>query len=148
MATAAASSQITLQIKRVFPSSRERVFHAWTNIDELALWFAPSDEYTVVIPEFDFRVGGRYRLEMHHQGGNVHRVTGVYREITPPEKIVFTWQWQDNHGNEETLVTIDLRTVGNSTALTLTHERFSAMEERDKHTHGWNGCLDRLAKVV
>src|SRR5712672_3283495 len=52
----------------------------------LAQWFAPSEEYSTVVPELELRVGGRYRVEMHHKGGIVHSVSGTYQEITPPEK--------------------------------------------------------------
>jgi uncharacterized protein YndB with AHSA1/START domain len=85
---------------------------------------------------------------MHHKGGNVHRLSGAYKEIKPPEKIVFTWRWEHETSEDESLVTIELRSVGNSTELTLTHERCPSEEERDKRTQGWSGCLDQLAKYL
>jgi uncharacterized protein YndB with AHSA1/START domain len=140
-------ANITLQIKRTFRAPRDKVFRAWTDRAELARWFAPSAEYSTVVPELDFRVGGRYRVEMHHKDGSVHRVSGTYQEIRPPEKVVFTWRWDRDSGPEDSLVTIEFQDLGNSTEVTLTHERLPSLEERDKHAHGWNGCMDQLAGI-
>jgi uncharacterized protein YndB with AHSA1/START domain len=79
-------ANLTLQTKRTFRAPRERVFRAWTDRAELAQWFAPSEEYSAVVPELELRVGGRYRVEMHHKGGIVHTLSGTYQEIKPPEK--------------------------------------------------------------
>ena len=48
----------------------------------------------------------------------------------------------------ETLVTVEFRDLGGSTEIVLIHERFSNLEEREKHSHGWTGCLDQLAKIL
>ena len=142
------SPETTLQMKRTFAAPRQRVFRAWTEAAELARWFAPSAEYSTVVPELDLRVGGKYRLEIHHKGGNVHRVGGVYREIQPPEKLVFTWRWDADPRLEDTVVTVEFHDLGSPTEITLTHELLPNLEERDKHAHGWNGCLEQLGKFV
>ncbi len=141
-------ANLTLQTKRTFRAPRERVFRAWTDRAELAQWFAPSEEYSAVVPELELRVGGRYRVEMHHKGGKVHSVSGTYQEITPPEKVVFTWRWEGDASAEDSLVTVEFHDLGNSTEVTLTHERLPNPEERDKHAQGWNGCMDQLAKFL
>jgi uncharacterized protein YndB with AHSA1/START domain len=145
---AQSSASITLQVKRTFRAPRAQVFRAWTDRAELARWFAPSAEYTTVVPELELRVGGRYRVEMHHKGGNVHTVFGTYQEIKPPEKVVFTWRWDGDTSPEDSVVTIEFHDLGSSTEVTLTHERLPNPEERDKHAHGWNGCMDQLAGIL
>ena len=148
MAQAHPLSQTTLQVKRTFGASRERVFRAWTNAEELRHWFFPSTDYTVVISMLDLRVGGKYQLEMHHKdSGNVHRLEGIYREVKPPQKLVFTWQWESGPEASETLVTVEFHDLGPSTEIVLTHEHLPNLEERDKHSHGWTGCLDQLTKI-
>ena len=142
------SPETTLQMKRTFAAPRQRVFRAWTDATELARWFGPSDDYTAVVPELDLRVGGKYRLEMHHKGGNVHRVAGTYQEIHPPEKVVFTWKWDGRTDPVDSLVTIEFHDLGDSTEVILTHEQLPTVEERDKHAHGWTGCLEQLATFV
>ena len=148
MEKAQSSANTTLRIKRTFRAPRANVFHAWTDPEELARWFAPSADYATIVPELDLRVGGSYRVEMHHKGGNVHTVFGTYREIKPPEKVVFTWRWTRDADTEDSVVTIEFRDLGNSTEMTLTHERLPSLEERDKHAHGWNGCIEQLAKFL
>jgi len=109
-------------------------------------WFAPSDEFSVPIVEADVRVGGRYRIVMKAPDGEQHDVSGVYREVVPNRKLVFTWAWRSTP-ERESLVTVLLRPAGSGTELTLTHEQFFDEEARDKHQHGWIGCLGRLEKL-
>ena len=145
MATASPSLDTTLEIKRTFQSSREKVFQAWTDPEKLNRWFAPSDDYEVSA-ECDPRPGGNYRVQMTHKDGNIHTVVGEYREVNPPEKLVFTWSWEDG-GVQGSLVTVDLQDLGESTEVTLTHSGFLSAEWRDKHNEGWSGALSRLEAV-
>jgi uncharacterized protein YndB with AHSA1/START domain len=148
MAKEQLSPETTLRVKRTFQATRERVFRAWTDPVELGRWFAPSDEYSALVRVLDLKVGGKYSVEMHHKDGNVHRVSGTYREIKPPEKIVFTWLWEHDPGEDESLVTIEFRDLGPSTEILLTHENLPNTERRDKHEQGWTGCIDRLANYL
>ncbi len=148
----------TLQLSRTFSAPRENVFRAWTTEEALKRWHAPSDDFSTPHVEVDLRVGGRYRIEMKDPQGESHVVTGVYREIVPPEKLVFTFGWEGGEGcggdkvgdMGETVVTIlfEAQGQGNATKVTLTHEFFPTSEIRDKHSMGWTGCLDRLAKAL
>ena len=76
----------------------------------------------------------------------LHVTSGIYREIDPPRKLVFTWQWEGGEGPKEgeTLVTIELEERGDSTELVLIHERFATAESRDGHEQGWASALNRL----
>ena len=156
MATTTQSSTATLNISRTFQANREKVFQAWTTATALKQWFGPTDGFTVPSAEVDLRVGGKYRIQMKAPDGEMHTVGGVYREVAAPEKLVFTWAWEEgggcgDSGNEqpvETLVTVEFREKGQSTEVLLTHELFPTTESRDKHDEGWSGCLNRLAKVV
>ena len=136
-----------LELSRVFAAPRERVFRAWTEAAELSRWFGPSPDYKTVVPELDLRVGGKYRLEVHHKGGNIHRISGVYREIKAPEKLVFTWIWEAP-GVEDTLVTLEFKDMGGSTEVKVTHVGFTNVEDRDRHRQGWAGGLENLSKAL
>jgi uncharacterized protein YndB with AHSA1/START domain len=142
-----ATLQKSLIVNRTFRAPRERVFRAWTDASELALWFSPSADYTVV-PTVDLRVGGAYRIEMHHKDGNVHAVSGTYREIKAPEKLIYTWQWESGPDAAETVVEVEFRSLGASTEVNLTHQNLPSEIEREKHGHGWNGCMERLAAIL
>lgn len=144
MATPQSQTEHSLNLKRTFAAPRERVFRAWTDVKQFALWFHPSAEYTTVISALDLRVGGAYSLEMHHKDGNVHKLEGRYKEVRPPEKLVFTWQWQRGDFPTETLVTVEFRDLGSSTEVSLLHQNFTNIEDRDKHNEGWSGCLGQL----
>ena len=148
MAKEQLSPATTLKVRRTFQAPRERVFRAWTDPVELGRWFCPSDEYHALVPELQLQVGGKYRVEMHHKDGNVHRVSGTYREIKPPEKIAFTWHWDNEPGADESLVTVEFRDLGPSTEILLTHENLPNAEQRDKHEHGWNGCINQLGNYL
>jgi uncharacterized protein YndB with AHSA1/START domain len=97
--------------------------------------------------EADVRVGGHYRWVMQAPSGEEHDVGGVYREIVPNEKLVFTWAWKTTP-ERESIVTVLLKPDGDGTLLTLTHEQFVDDDARDRHQGGWNGALDKMEKFV
>ncbi len=139
-----------LVIKRQFDATREKVFEAWTDPQALKQWFAPSDEYKTPVAETEPKIGGRYRIEMVDAAGKSHCVVGRYTEVKPPERLVFTWQWEkDEVGTgDNSIVTVELRDLGGRTELTLTHERFLTKNARDCHQVGHNGCLERLQRFL
>ena len=136
----------SLSLERKLKAAPAEVWRAWTDPEAMKRWFAPSDAFSVPIAEAEVRVGGRYRIVMKAPDGEQHDVSGVYREVVPNRKLVFTWAWRSTP-ERESLVTVWLRPAGSGTELTLTHEQFFDDEARDKHQHGWIGCLDRLEKL-
>ena len=147
MATPQTSPETSLRRERSIAAPREAVFAAWTRPETIARWFAPTDDYTVVVTDLDLRPGGRWRLEMRHKGGAVHPVGGVYRAVDAPSRLSFTWAWEDDTAPGESLVTVELADDGPRTRLTLTHTLFPNADVRDRHTQGWNGCLPRLERL-
>jgi uncharacterized protein YndB with AHSA1/START domain len=144
MGTPQSQPENSLQLNRTFAAPRDRVFRAWTDAREFAQWFHPSADYKTVITRLDLRVGGKYSLEMHHKEGNIHRLNGVYEEIQPPERLVFTWCWQEDGVLRESVVTILFKDLGGSTEVSLTHKNLLTAEAREKHNHGWIGCFGQL----
>ena len=136
-----------LAIRRTYDAPVATVYTAWTDPQQMRDWMGPSDAFGPSDVTLDFQVGGRYRIVMHGPNGETHRVSGVYREIVPNRKLVYTWAWESTP-ERESLVTVEFRSAGQGTELVLTHERFADTEARDKHQHGWNGCLDRLGRYL
>ncbi|MBX7166595.1 MAG: SRPBCC domain-containing protein [Pirellulales bacterium] len=149
MAESTTDSPPKLVLHRTLRAPRERVFRAWTDPQQLSQWFAPAPDMDHPIMEVDFRVGGRYRIGMQRPGAPLYIVAGEYREISPPRRLVFTWQWQ-NEGSlrDETLVTVELLDHDGGTRLVLTHELLPTEIDRTKHGEGWTGCLDRLERFL
>jgi len=71
-------------------ASPERVFAAWTDAEQLAAWWWPQLAGTTY--DVDVRPGGRFRIQ---SAAIKVRVWGVYTEVEPPRRLVFTWNWED-----------------------------------------------------
>ena len=145
MATQTATKP-SLTIKRHLKAPPAKVYAAWTDPEKVKGWMGPG-EVKAKSAESDLRVGGRYRWVMVAPSGQELDVRGVYREIVPNEKLVFTWSWL-SAPERESLVTVLLKPDGDGTLLTLTHEQFFDEDARDQHNNGWNGALDKMEKFV
>lgn len=146
MAQPTVGPDTTLRLTRTFAAPRERVFRAWTDPEALKRWWGPPGYGTPTV-EVDLRAGGPYRLGMRKlPDGELFYLSGTFREVTPPERLVYTWRWEHEPG--ETLVTVEFLDRGGSTEVVLTHEMFQAREARDAHAQGWAGCLDKLVTFL
>ncbi len=144
-----------LVLRRVIHAKRDRVFAAWSDPEKMSQWFIGGPGTPVVTN--DFRVGGKFENRMNiipvgeHKGCQTttgpatHVHTGEYLEIIPEEKLVFTW---NSPSVTNTRVTIELRDLGDSTELTLTHELIETESLREGHTEGWNVCLTNLSSYL
>ena len=141
----ATEDRTSLQIRRIYPQSVAAVYAAWSDPEQVKYWMNPSDAFGEAEIAIDMRVGGRYRFVLHTPDGETHRVGGVYREIVPNRKLVYSWAWESTP-ERESLVTVEFKPSGQGTEVVLTHQRFADGQARDRHQHGWNGCLDRLAR--
>ena len=146
-APASTAAQTSLIMKRSFPAPRDKVFDAWTDPEMMKQWLAPVG-YSTPEAEADLRVGGRYRVVMKHdEKGATHTAVGEYREIKRPERLVFTWSWEEGD-RHEMLITIELRDQGGSTEMVFKHERFASEESRTNHEQGWTSSFEKLAQCV
>jgi uncharacterized protein YndB with AHSA1/START domain len=136
----------SLTLERRIKASPAQVFQAWTDPKKLVHWFGPADTVPATArAELDVRPGGRFKVSFETEDGQRHEVSGVYREVVPDRRLVFTWAWQSTP-ERESLVTVTLAADGDGTLLTLHHERFFDEAARDGHARGWTGCLERLAQ--
>jgi uncharacterized protein YndB with AHSA1/START domain/predicted Ser/Thr protein kinase len=140
----------TIRLQKTIAAPIDEVFAAWTQPEQMARWYAPSDDFTTPIAEVDLRVGGAYRVGMKHKDREqAHIVSGQYSRVDAPSCLCFTWAWDaprpDAH---ETQVTLEFHPNAGSTDLTLIHERFRDDQLRKEHTEGWTGCLNRLAQKL
>ena len=146
MATAtAAATKPSLTIKRRFKAPPHKVYAAWTRPEELGRWMGPED-VTGCTASADVRVGGRYHIQMLTPTDE-HNVSGVYREVVPNEKLVFTWAWRSTP-ERESLVTILLKPDGDGTLMTFIHEQFFDEDARDRHNRGWTQTFIKLQQYL
>jgi len=135
----------SLTLNRRLNAPAEKVYAAWTDPEKIVKWFGP-DSGPVTRAETDLRVGGHYTIAFNTENGERHQVGGVYREVVPNEKLVFTWAWHTTQ-ERESLVTITVKPDGAGSILTLLHEKFFDEAARDGHKRGWSGSLDKLEKL-
>jgi uncharacterized protein YndB with AHSA1/START domain len=140
----ATATKPSLTIKRRFNAAPAKVFTAWTDPQMIARWFGPAGVERVEA-KTDLRVGGHYHITMHVPGDQ-HDVFGVYREIVPNQKLIFTWAWKTTP-ERESLVTVTFKPDGDGTMMTLLHEQFFDDETRERHNTGWTGAIDKLEKL-
>lgn len=155
------SARRELVITRVFDAPPELVWKAWTEPEHFQRWWGPKD-YTCPFCEMDFRVGGKYLNCMRSPEGQEYWSTGVYREIVPMERIVFTDCFADEQGNVvpathygmssdfplEMLVSVTLEDQDGRTKMTLKHSGLPATPEGQGAQQGWNESFDKLAKSI
>jgi uncharacterized protein YndB with AHSA1/START domain len=139
----------TLQVSRIIRADAGALFQAWTDPQELVHWWRQEGEgWSFAGASLDLRVGGRYRLSMRAPDGATHTAHGVYREIEPAERLVFTWDWEGRSVGD-TQVTVTFRRVDNEhTEVVLTHERFADPARLGRHRQGWTELLALLEQHV
>jgi uncharacterized protein YndB with AHSA1/START domain len=137
----------SLTIKRRLNAPPAKVYAAWTNPQKMTRWFGPANaRMGSVQADIDARIGGRFRISFSTDD-EYYEAGGVYREVVPNQKLVFSWAWHSTP-ERESQVTISLKPDGDGTLLTLHHEQFFDSAARDGHERGWTGMLDNLEKYI
>jgi uncharacterized protein YndB with AHSA1/START domain len=147
-ATRPGAADRVLEITRLFDAPRSLVFKCWTEREHAARWSGPRG-YTATQLEADIRPGGKWRTCLRRDAdGEELWQGGVYREVVPPERLVFTFAWEQKDGSSghETLVTITFADRQGKTLMTFRQEAFASVEARDGHQGGWSSAFDRLAE--
>lgn len=149
MTSVATSAVSDLVITRVFDAPRELVFRMWTDATHAMQWWGPRD-YPASHMEIDARPGGRWRHCLRAtEGGRELWQHGVFREVVAPERLVFTFRWEeDGERGLETLVTVTFASEGPKTRVTFRHAPFQSDAERDGHRDGWTSSFDRLDEAL
>ena len=138
----------SLTLTRRLNAPPEKVYAAWTNPQQIARWFGPARvKAGTEQASIDARIGGSYRVAFDMEDGAHAEVGGVYRELVPNQRLVFSWAWH-SAPERESLVTVVLKPDGEGTLLTLTHEQFFDQAACDGHQRGWSGALDKLEGLL
>lgn len=138
-------TELSLTVERTINARQEDVFSAWLKPEMLKKFMMPGEGMTVPVAANDPREGGRFEIVMQ-AGENEIPHAGTYKEISPHERIVFTWE--SPFSVEDSTVTLTFKPVDEGTHVTLTHVRFSDAQTRDNHQGGWIGILAALDAAV
>jgi uncharacterized protein YndB with AHSA1/START domain len=140
-------------ITRIIDAPRDLVFKAWTDATHLAQWWGPKG-FTNPVCEIDARPGGAMRIVMRAPDGAEYPMTGVFREIVEPERIVFASAAVDEKGTPvlEALATVTFSAHGDKTKLTVATRAVGLVARADQMLEGmeagWTQSIDRLEELV
>jgi uncharacterized protein YndB with AHSA1/START domain len=142
-----APAESRVQLSRRFAVPRERIFAAFASAGPVARWLTPSPDISMKVLSYDFRERGTYRFEYHAPDGQVMRVHGMFLEVVPPARIVFSWiiEPPDEHAGVDSTVRVSIEAASGGAWLTIEHERLDRPGAVERHAAGWAGALDQLA---
>jgi uncharacterized protein YndB with AHSA1/START domain len=143
-------------ISRVVDAPRELVFEAFTRPEHLVQFWGPKG-FNCTDCEVDLRVGGAFRIQMRGPDGIDYPATGIYRDVVPPERIVYAGTADEGHPcggglPPRSLVTMTFAEQGAKTRITI-HTLLESAADRTAAINGgfsigWNDSLDRLAALI
>jgi uncharacterized protein YndB with AHSA1/START domain len=143
-----ATRQKRFTITRLLDASRETVWRAWTDPDEAPYWLHPRN---ITTPreqvEFDVRPGGSYRYTMVSEDGTEYPTVGTYREIVPPDRLVFTWGSPSDADEIMPVITVELAeqgAAGEQTLMTFQLDGIAGQPGDDDAYDGWAEAFDLL----
>ena len=150
LTTVTTPSDREILMTRVFDAPRRLVFQAWTNPEHVPHWMLGPKGWTMPVCEIDPRPGGAWHFVWRHSDSTEMEMRGVYREITPPERLVSTESWGGKW--PETLNTLILSEKDGKTTIAQT-VLYPSKEARDEAlktgmNEGVNQSFDRLAEYL
>lgn len=135
-------SLASVTIVRRIKAPPARIWAAITQPEQMMRWWGP-DAGPTLRADADVRPGGRFSIVFRTLDGREHNPTGVYRDVVPDRKLVFTWEWP-GMPERESLVTFLIQPIDGGAELTLMHEQLPE-DARASHQAGWDGLLDKLS---
>jgi uncharacterized protein YndB with AHSA1/START domain len=147
-----AETGFVLRVSKRLKAPRALVFRMFTDEAHLARWFGPLG-HTCVECVVEPKVGGRFYAALAGPDGVTRRVQGVFTDVTPDQRLAFTWAWLDETGqprdpNLKTVVTVTLEAHGDETELSLRHDGFANAAQAGMHDKGWESSFDCLAQYL
>jgi uncharacterized protein YndB with AHSA1/START domain len=139
-----------IHVERVFDAPRDRVFAAYTDPELIPSWWGPRST-TTIVEEMEAKTGGAWRFRARMEDGSEIVFRGVYREVTAPERIVQTFEW-DGMPGYVSIDSVGFEDLGDRTRL-VSDSIFHTPEERDGMIgagmeSGMNETYDRLDELL
>jgi len=138
----------TVKLHRVLTAKPERVYKAFIDADAMNKWLPPYG-FTGKVHSIDARVGGGYKMSFtNFSTGSSHSFGGVYRELVPNEKLVYTDAFDDPNLPGEMVTTIRIRAVAVGTELSIEQAGIPEAIPVEMCYLGWQESLVQLARLV
>lgn len=137
-------------LNRVLAAPRALVFRAFIEPERMKQWWAPPG-FHILSCALDLREGGAWRMRIQSdETGAIQTEVGSYREISEPERLVFTHAWVRRDGSltPTTVVTVTFAERGEGTEVRFTQSDFHSPEFCRSHEEGWNSSLEQLTKYA
>lgn len=146
-------SATSLTLSEHYDAAPAKLFKAWSDPAIIPKWFTASPENTkTVVPAFDFKVGGAFKIDMEMPDGTHNIAAGEFLEIVKDKKICMSWRWLESptahNPTYDSVLTISLAEAGAGTDLTLTHEKLADQTDVDNHTGGWQMMLNTIKTLA
>jgi uncharacterized protein YndB with AHSA1/START domain len=139
----------TLHLERTFQAPAQAVFNAWTSEEVLRRWFHAEHDWETPEAKVDLRVGGAVRVVMRNPHKDTeHGGGGRYTEIDPPSRLAFTWTWDNDDDDRQTLIEVDFEEAEGATTVRFTHSGLRDQESVRSHEGGWTRCFDNLERAL
>jgi uncharacterized protein YndB with AHSA1/START domain len=137
---------LSLVVRRTILATPERLFDAWTLPEQLTKWWGPIGA-SCPHADIDLRVGGSYRITNLFATHETLHISGEFRVIERPNKLVYTWRIEESEGPAE-LVTVLFEAREAGSELIVIHERIGDRQMLEGHEAGWHVCIDGLVAYV
>ena len=133
----------TVRIQRTYRAPAQAVFDAWTNEEVMRRWWHAEIGWETSAAEVDLRVGGAVRVVMRDsQSGSEYGGGGRYTEIDRPNRLAFTWTWDDV--GKRTLIEVEFDEADGVTTVNFTHRDLWDEAAVRGHEGGWSRCFEHL----
>ncbi len=139
----------SVRVERTLNASPQAVYEAWTDVERLKQWWGPRG-ITAVAAELDVRPGGAYSISMQPDTGKSFVLSGEYRDVEPPRRIVMTWAYRGEAVKDpvESIVTVEFEAQGSATRMVLTQEFLKEPPDMKGRDRGWRSSFDRLDEYL
>jgi uncharacterized protein YndB with AHSA1/START domain len=141
-------SALTLRLEKRLRVTPATAFIVCVDATQLAEWWGPSG-FTSPSIQLDARVGGTYRIAMQPPDGELFYLRGEFREVDPPHRLVYTFEWEDpDPDDRETLVTLAFVETADGTTVALEQAPFATRDRYELHRSGWTEAFVRLDELL
>ncbi len=140
-ATAQVPSAVVL--RRAFAVAPEKVWRAWTDPQALVQWFGGGDPAKVLAVDMHLHVGGQFRILFVAPNGEEAEASGVYQEVEPYHRLVFSWAWRGTP-DRVSRITLAIERKPEGSELVFTHDRFFDEAASQRHQQGWEFMFKHL----